>query len=42
MVILDNDKKGVLNLSARIILLNQRTQKLLSIITTKKFFLSSI
>lgn len=41
-VILDNDEKGGLDPNVRITLLNQRTQKLLSVITTKKEFLSSI
>lgn len=41
-VIIDNNKKGGSDLSAQIILLNQRIQKILSVITMEKKFLNSI
>lgn len=42
MVILDKYEKDYLDLNAQIILLNQHTQKFLSVITTKEKFLASI
>ena len=41
-VILDDDEEGVSDPSARITLLNQRTRKPLSVITTEVEFLSSV
>lgn len=42
MVILDNDEESDLDLKIRVILLNQHTQKPLSVITIEKEFLNSI
>ena len=41
-MILDDDKESGSDLRARITVLNQRTQKLLSIITTEEEFLNSV
>ncbi len=41
-IISDDNEEGVSDLSARITLLNQRTQKPLSVINTEEEFLSSI